>query len=112
MQAARRFAVRMRTLGCLVALDDFGSGFGSFTYLRHLPVDELKIDGDFVRHLPGNAADGLLVKAIVDVARGLGMRTVAEHVGSEPALDLLRELGVDLAQGFHLARPAPVAAVG
>lgn len=112
MEAARRFAQRLRALGCLIALDDFGSGFGSFTYLKHLPVDDLKIDGDFVRQLPGNAADGVLVKAIVDVARGLGMRTVAEHVGSEPALDLLRELGVDLVQGFYLARPEPLVTAG
>lgn len=108
LDAALRFAEGVRAIGCAAALDDFGSGFGSFSYLRYLPIDYLKIDGAFVRHLPGSTNDRLLVKAIIDVAHGLGKHTIAEHVGSSEALALLRELGADHAQGFALGEPAPV----
>ena len=109
IDAARAFVQRLHDIGCAVALDDFGSGFGSFTYLKYLPIDYLKIDGDFIRQLPGSLEDRLLVKAIVDVARGLGKRTIAEHAGSEETIELLRAYGVDYAQGFHLGVPEPVA---
>jgi len=112
LDAARAFVDRLHRIGCQVALDDFGSGFGSFTYLKYLPIDYLKIDGDFIRQLPGSLEDRLLVKAIVDVARGLGKRTVAEHAGSDRAIALLREYGVDFAQGFHLGKPRPLTASG
>jgi EAL domain-containing protein (putative c-di-GMP-specific phosphodiesterase class I) len=95
-------------LGCGFALDDFGTGFGSFTYLKHLKVSYIKIDIDFVRGLTDdNAADRQVVKAIVGVAHNFGIETIAEGVESAEALELLAEMGVDYAQGFHIGRPAP-----
>ena len=98
----------MRALGCAIALDDFGAGFGSFRYLKHLPFDYLKIDGDFIRGLPRSHTDQLVVKALVGVAQGLGRQTIAEFVADEPTLGMLRGYGVDHAQGFHVGRPQPV----
>jgi diguanylate cyclase (GGDEF)-like protein/PAS domain S-box-containing protein len=108
IEKARQFAARMADLGCSFALDDFGAGFGSFYYLKHLPFDYLKIDGDFIAKLPVSAADRLTVEAIVRIARGLGKRTIAEFVGDEPTVELLRDFGVDFAQGYHVGRPVPV----
>ncbi|HEX6713436.1 MAG TPA: EAL domain-containing protein [Thermoleophilaceae bacterium] len=106
---ARRFAERLGELGCAFALDDFGAGFGSFYYLKHLPFDYLKIDGDFIRQLPASKADQLTVKAIVQIAHGLGKRTVAEFVGDDATLVLLGRFGVDYAQGYFTGRPVAVA---
>ncbi len=104
---ARDFVGHLERLGCTTALDDFGAGFGSFSYLKRLPVDYIKIDGDFVSALPGSTSDQALVKAIVDVAHGLGKQTVAEHVASPQALTLLDSYGVEYAQGFYLGKPVP-----
>jgi len=109
MGPAARFAERLRAMGCSFALDDFGVGFGTFTYLKHLPVDYLKIDIEFVRDLARGETDRRVVRAIVGVARDFGMRTIAEGVEDQATLDLLREMGVDYAQGFWIGRPAPVA---
>jgi EAL domain-containing protein (putative c-di-GMP-specific phosphodiesterase class I) len=87
------------------------SSFGSFYYLKHLPFDLIKIDGDFVRELPASRTDQLTIEAIVQIARGLGKPTVAEFVGDDATLALLRRLGVDFAQGYHLGVPGPVATV-
>jgi diguanylate cyclase (GGDEF)-like protein/PAS domain S-box-containing protein len=108
MEEVRAFAERVQRLGCGLALDDFGTGFGSFMYLKHLPVGELKIDMEFVRHIVDSEADRRLVQSIVTIARGLDIRTVAEGVEDAATLDLLRRYGVDRAQGWHLARPRPV----
>jgi len=108
MEEARRFVDRLRRLGCGFALDDFGTGFGSLTYLKHLPVDYLKIDREFVRDLPRSEADQRIVRSVVTIAREHGMRTVAEGVEDVETLDRLRSCGVDLAQGFHLGRPRPL----
>jgi diguanylate cyclase (GGDEF)-like protein/PAS domain S-box-containing protein len=105
---AQHFAARLADLGCRFALDDFGAGFGSFYYLKHLPFDYLKIDGEFVRHSAGDPTDQLVIQAVVDIARGLGKRTVAEHVGDSETAELLQRMGVDHAQGFHLGKPAPL----
>jgi diguanylate cyclase (GGDEF)-like protein len=105
---ARRFADRLGELGCAFALDDFGAGFGSFYYLKHLPFDYLKIDGDFIRQLPASKPDQLTVKAIVQIAHGLGKRTVAEFVGDDATLRLLGRYGVDFAQGYHTGRPVAI----
>jgi len=102
---ARKFAARVEELGCAFALDDFGTGFGSFYYLKHLPFDYLKIDGDFIRELAHNPADRLTVQAIVEIARGMGKKTIAEFVETEEVLVLLRALGVDFAQGYRIGRP-------
>ena len=108
VEAGERFARGLADLGAGVALDDFGTGFGSFTYLKRLPLQYLKIDIDFVRDLKTNPANRHLVKAIVGLARDFGYETVAEGVEDGETLELLKELGVDLAQGFLLGRPAPV----
>jgi diguanylate cyclase (GGDEF)-like protein/PAS domain S-box-containing protein len=105
---AQQFAARLAELGCRFALDDFGAGFGSFYYLKHLPFDLLKIDGEFVRSCTTSTTDQLLIRAAVDIARGLGKKTIAEYVGDDETVELLRELGVDYAQGFHIGRPAPL----
>ena len=94
--------------GCEIALDDFGTGFGSFTYLKRLPIQYLKIDIDFVRDLVANPANQHVVKAIVNLARGFGQETIAEGVEDAQTLDLLRDYGVDFAQGFYIGRPAPI----
>jgi diguanylate cyclase (GGDEF)-like protein/PAS domain S-box-containing protein len=106
---AQEFAHRLAGLGCRFALDDFGAAFASFYYLKHLPFDYLKIDGEFVRGCVTDRTDQLVIQAVVDIARGLGKRTVAEMVGDEESLELVRSLGVDYVQGFHIGRPAPLA---
>jgi diguanylate cyclase (GGDEF)-like protein/PAS domain S-box-containing protein len=108
MEDASTFAKRLTRLGCRFALDDFGAGFGSFYYLKYLPLDYLKIDGDFIEDLVHSPLDQRMVKAMVEVARGLEMKTIAEYVGDERSMALLREFGVDYAQGFHLGKPKPV----
>jgi diguanylate cyclase (GGDEF)-like protein/PAS domain S-box-containing protein len=104
-ETAAAFADRLTEFGCELAIDDYGVGFGPFYYLKHLPFDLIKIDGDFIRDLPRNDADQLTVKAIVEIARGLGKKTIAEFVEEPSTVDLLRELGVDMAQGFYLGKP-------
>lgn len=108
-ETAAGFADRLTEFGCEVAIDDYGAGFGPFAYLQKIPFDVLKIDGAFIRDLPRNDADQLTVKAIVEIARGLGKRTIAEFVEDEETRRLLREYGVDMAQGFHLGKPVDVA---
>jgi diguanylate cyclase (GGDEF)-like protein/PAS domain S-box-containing protein len=105
---ARRVARTLRELGCEFALDDFGAGFASFYYLKHLDFDYLKIDGEFIRTLSVNRTDELVVKSVVEIARGLGARTIAEFVGDDETVERLRRLGVDYGQGYHLGRPAPL----
>ena len=99
---AKQFILGLESLGCKSALDDFGVGFSSFYQLKHLPVDFLKIDGSFVRDMERENVDWHLVKSIVGAAQALGMKTVCEYVGSAETLDLLRELGVDYAQGHYV----------
>jgi diguanylate cyclase (GGDEF)-like protein/PAS domain S-box-containing protein len=108
LERARALADTLRSLGCLLALDDFGAGFASFSYLKHLRFDVLKIDGEFVRGLRENPTDRLVVEAVVAIARGLGTPSLAEFVTDSDTLDAVRALGVDYAQGFHLGRPIPV----
>jgi EAL domain-containing protein (putative c-di-GMP-specific phosphodiesterase class I) len=107
MERARAFCEGVGALGCEVALDDFGAGYGSFHYLTQLPFDYLKIDGSFVRGLTASRNDQLVVRALVALARGMGVRTIAEYVTDRPTLTLLRRYGVDYAQGFELGRPHP-----
>jgi diguanylate cyclase (GGDEF)-like protein/PAS domain S-box-containing protein len=108
MAAAQSCAERLGELGCRFALDDFGAGFGSFYYLKHLPFDFIKIDGEFVRNCTVDRTDRLVVKAVVELAKGMGKLTVAEFVGDQETLCVLRDLGVDYLQGFHLGKPAPL----
>jgi EAL domain-containing protein (putative c-di-GMP-specific phosphodiesterase class I) len=105
---AREFSDQLAKLGCSFALDDFGAGFGSFYYLKHVRFDILKIDGEFVRECCSTSTDRLVIQAVVDIARGLGKETIAEHVGDGPTVQLLTELGVTHGQGFYLAEPRPL----
>jgi EAL domain-containing protein (putative c-di-GMP-specific phosphodiesterase class I) len=107
MDSARSFCAGALALGCEVALDDFGAGFGSFQYLKHLPFTYLKIDGDFIRRLPVSRTDQLVVRALAGVVRGMGAQTIAEFVGDETTIEMLRSYGVDYAQGFAVGRPQP-----
>ncbi len=108
IDAARDFAERLIGLGCGFALDDFGTGYGSFTYLKHLPVTHLKIDMEFVRDLSSDEADQKIVGAVIAVAHNFGIETIAEGVEDEATLEILREAGVDYAQGYLIGRPRPV----
>jgi diguanylate cyclase (GGDEF)-like protein len=109
LAAVSRLLNDLRSLGCSIGLDDFGSGMCSFGYLRRLPVDYVKIDGSFVHKMDTDAVDRAMVASIQRIAHVMGLRTVAEHVQSESVLGLLREAGVDYAQGFVIAHPAPLA---
>jgi PAS domain S-box-containing protein len=106
--AGRRFVERLREIGSKVALDDFGTGYGGFTYLKQLPVDCLKIDIEFVQDLVSNDASQSVVEAIVSLAARFGLKTVAEGVEDDATLKILRDLGVDYAQGYGIGRPAPI----
>ncbi|MET3426934.1 PAS domain S-box-containing protein [Actinoplanes tereljensis] len=108
LSEARRFADAIRDLGCELALDDFGSGYASFRYLRIFPIDLVKIDGEYVVDLVDNPQDQVLVRALVQVCQAYGIHTVAEFVQDEPTLRLLRELGVDYVQGYLIGRPSPL----
>lgn len=99
------YMITLRRFGCRFALDDFGIGFSSFSYLKNLPFDFIKIDGSFIRELPRSFTDQHLVKAIVEIARGLGKKTIAEYVGNEETVQLLKLYGVNFAQGYHIGMP-------
>lgn len=105
LQDAERFIEALHNTGCTTCLDDFGTGFSSFAYLKHLKADVLKIDGLFIRDLTNERDNQVFVKSIVDVARGLGKTTVAEFVESAEILEMLQRLGVDMVQGYHLDKP-------
>jgi PAS domain S-box-containing protein len=107
-EVAEEFARRLARLGCRLALDDFGTGFGTMTYLRDFPADFLKIDIEFVRELHTSEANQRLVKTILEIARQNDQQTIAEGVESEPTADLLRQYGVDYAQGYLFGHPEPV----
>lgn len=108
LDVAAGFAERLTALGCRFALDDFGTGFGSLTHLRVLPIHYLKIDTSFVREAATNRDDQAMLRGIVAIARELKVLTVAEGIEDAKTLELVSEIGVDYAQGFHIGRPAPV----
>jgi len=99
---------RLREAGCRVALDDFGSGLSSFNYLKHFPVDYVKIDGSFIRALTDSAVDRTIVESIHGIARKLGSRTVAEYVEDQAILAVVQQIGIDFAQGYGIGRPQPL----
>src|SRR4029079_6403034 len=105
---ATRFMAALHALGCCFILDDFGSGFSSFAYLKNLKVDYLKIDGEFGRALTPSGAQRALVEAIHQVGHVMGIRTIAECVETPEALEMVRQIAVDYAQGFGIARPEPL----
>jgi len=108
MAGAQRCLNKLIELGARVSLDDFGAGYGSFHHLKQLPLHLLKIDGEFIRDLTASRTNQIFVRCMVELAHGLGQRTVAEHVEDQPTLDLVRELGVDLAQGNFLGPAQPL----
>ena len=108
-EGARSLAKNLRAVGCGFALDDFGTSFGSFRFLKDMPVDYLKIDGDLIVSLSESRTAQLVVKALVDVARGTGADTIAVFTSDDATLQLLRELGVGYAQGHRVGRPRPIA---
>ena len=108
LTAAEDFITALKDIGCQFALDDFGSGFSSFAYLKHLPVDKLKIDGAFVKGMAHSSVDQAMVESMNQVAHALGKQTVAECVENEATLLILREMGIDRAQGNYIGRPAAV----
>jgi PAS domain S-box-containing protein len=112
LEAAHDFAAAVTDLGCRLALDDFGVGFGSFTYLRTLPLSFIKIDLSFVQGATSSTDDRRVIRGIIGIAREFGLRTIAEGVEDGPTLELLRELGADLVQGHLLGHPAPLAEAG
>ena len=106
---ATRFIVALKQLGCRFALDDFGSGLSSFAYLKTLPVDYLKIDGLFVKDIVHDPIDREMVRSINEIGHLMGKRTIAEFVEDDATLAMLREIGVDYAQGYGVGRPSPLA---
>ncbi len=107
LSKAAQFMRDLKQLGCRFALDDFGSGMSSFRYLKNLPVDYLKIDGSFIKDIVDDPIASAMVEAINRVGHVMGLKTVAEHVENDCVLAKIRELGVDYAQGYGIARPLP-----
>ncbi len=106
---AAAFIRQLQGMGCAFALDDFGAGMASFTYLKHLPATYLKIDGSFVREMLGDPVNLVMVEAIQRIGQAMGKQTIAEFVESEAMLQRLRALGVDFAQGYFIGQPVPFA---
>lgn len=104
-EQTKKMVVRLRELGCRFALDDFGAGFNSYSYLKHFPVDILKIDGGFITDLDNDPVDQLLVKSMIDIAHSLGKQIVAEFVERQSTMQLLQEYGVDFVQGYLVGKP-------
>ncbi len=103
------FMRALRDLGCELAIDDFGTGYSSFAYLRNFPVNELKIDRAFIREMTVQETDRRIVKALIDVAHGFGMRALVEGVEDAPTVSALADLGIDAIQGWYFAKAMPAA---
>lgn len=108
MESASEFVSALRRMGCKVALDDFGNGLSSFSYLKAFSIDFIKIDGSFVREMESNVVDPIIVESIHQVAHRLGARTIAEYVEGASTAALLHSIGVDFVQGYHIGPPLPL----
>ena len=108
LRIAADFIEKLKAMGCLFSLDDFGVGFTSFLYLKELKVDFIKIDGSFIKNLDKDKKDRVFVKAMAEVARGLGIKTIAEWVTSEEIMNIVAELGIDYAQGYFIGKPSNI----
>src|SRR6056297_810443 len=108
LERAAHFMNELKSRGCEFSLDDFGNGLSSFSYLQNLPVDFIKIDGNFVRNISANHVHQCMVSAMHQVGKAMGIRMIAEHVESRQTLEVLEKIGVEFVQGFHIAAPAPV----
>ncbi len=102
------FVRELKSEGFRFAIDDFGSGYSSFYYLKYLPVDFLKIDGEFIKTLPNSPTDRVFIEGIVNVAKKMGIKTIAEFVENEKVLEVVKDLGIDYAQGYYLGKPEPL----
>ena len=109
LSCASRWIQKLRQRGCKFALDDFGSGLSSFGYLKTLPVDFLKIDGQFIKDIIDNPINLVIVQSIHEIARVMGKYTIAEFVESDAILEKLRKIGIDYAQGYGISAPEPFA---
>ena len=112
LSAAAGFIRELKQLGCRFSLDDFGSGLSSFAYLKNLPVDYLKIDGEFVREMDSDEVSHAMVSAIHELGSVIGIRTIAEFVENDRIIEMLSAMGVDYAQGYAIAKPAPLEELG
>jgi EAL domain-containing protein (putative c-di-GMP-specific phosphodiesterase class I) len=108
LEHARRFIGVLHGMGCRFALDDFGSGIGSFSKLKHLAVDYLKIDGSFMRNLARDTVNQAMVTAMIKLARTLNFKVIAEQIEDESSMEAARLIGVDFLQGYALGRPTPL----
>ncbi len=108
LNITRRVIAELHQLGCKFSVDDFGSGFSSFSYLKQLPADYIKLDGSFVKNLHLDDIDRALVRSIVQVIQALGKKAVAEYVENQEILDLLTSMGIDFVQGYHIGYPEPI----
>jgi diguanylate cyclase (GGDEF)-like protein len=102
------FARELKSEGFRFAIDDFGSGYSSFYYLKYLPVDFLKIEGEFIKSLPNSPKDRIFIEGIVNVAKKMGIKTLAEYVENEEVLEVVKDLGIDYAQGYYFGKPEPL----
>jgi diguanylate cyclase (GGDEF)-like protein len=102
------FVKELKNEGFRFAIDDFGSGYSSFYYLKYLPVDFLKIDGEFIKSLPNSPTDRVFIEGIISVAKKMGIKTIAEFVENEEVLEVVKDLGIDYAQGYYFGKPEPL----
>ena len=108
MSKAIEFIANIKQMGCKFSLDDFGSGLSSFSYLKNMPVDNIKIDGIFIRGINTDATNRIFVESIHNISKIMGIKTTAEYVENEDILECIKSIGIDYAQGYHIAKPEPV----